>query len=221
MAAVYLFFKFLFGLLLLPLCWALSAVVGQLIMYTPQYLIFFLAGSAGGVLVTALRGAGGRGYVIIHELNHAFWCLLASIPVRRIVTVRDHGYVEAGGDHILVTLSPYFFPLPMLAVVGAHLVIALMRVMSVYVAYSEYVCAGFVLSWHVIVTLRVMLDDHAEVSRFGLFFSLSLIYLLFMVSSGVCLAIFLPDFYLADFFVMSYKKIFIVYGNIWSALFGH
>ncbi|MEW6535151.1 MAG: hypothetical protein AB1454_05970 [Candidatus Auribacterota bacterium] len=213
MTAIYIIITVACGLILLPLCWASSVIAYTLVFASKWHAASFFSGVICAGILSVFRGYGSRAYIILHEMNHAFWCLLVGIPIKKIVVTAKGGYIDAEREHLLVALAPYFFPLPMLLLLFAHSIIVLFGVWHRPVVYIEYCFTGLLIARHVIDSVNAIMDGQIEINRFGLFFSLSCIYSLLFLWSGLFLSIFLADFYLADFIVMSYKQITLVYHN--------
>lgn len=207
---MHLFFrsiKIFFGVCLLPLCWALSTVMVSLILRSSGEAICIFSGFCAGSLLVLLRGMTGKLYIFVHEMNHVLWSLLSSIPVKKIALSKTGGHVVVERENLFVALAPYFFPLPVLVLALIHLLIRGIGIRYAIVGYVEYVLFGFFLGWHVVTSLQIIIYGQQEIFRIGLFFSLSLIYALFFFWSGLFLSLLISDFYLADFFALSYKKI--------------
>ena len=111
--------KFLTGLLLLPLCLALSMTLWRAIVILAQSptrlpLLHAFAGVSGIVLwavIWIFLPPMTRTYVLGHELTHALWTILFGGKASGLKVGERGGSVRVSKNNAWITLSPYFFPL--------------------------------------------------------------------------------------------------------------
>ena len=207
-------FRFICGVALLPLCWALGKVCVLVLLTTRAYAVCVTGGICGAVVFVMMKGYVGRCYVFLHELNHAVWSVIANSRVKKIVFGKQFGYVDVDKETVLGALAPYFFPIPLFLIVLGHGMLSLCHIRNPMVYYVEYGLLGFFIGWHVLTSLLIMYQEQFEITRIGLFFALSVIYALFLFWCGLFVSIISPDFCLADFVSVSYKEVTSIYTTI-------
>lgn len=187
-------FRFLIGLLLLPLCFAATSAALRL-----------LAGiqpSAWTVSPSALALAAGfclwvflfftlprptRAYVLGHELTHALWAwLLLGAKVRNLRVSANQGSVTVTKNNFLVTLAPYFFPFYTVLVALLYAGLSLFLDLEAYTLVWLGVI-GVTWGFHITFTLNSLAHGQSDVELYGAFFSYTIIYLLNLL--GICLGI--------------------------------
>ena len=180
----------------LPLAWGLGdafwrglvagSVSGALV--TPGRVWFF-GGALAMTLLYFWKGQS-RGmqlvYVFGHEMTHALFCLLSRARIYRIRISSREGFVEHSGHNIAITLSPYCFPLYLLAASG---ICALTQWLAPgYVPEALWAGVfGALLFFHILSTLDALLSvAQPDVAAYGRFFSYWLILCLnLLFGSGV------------------------------------
>jgi hypothetical protein len=187
--------KFLTGLLLLPLCAALTMTLGRAIVIlaqSPTRLPLLPAFAAvAGIVIWAIIWLFlpplTRTYVLGHELTHALWTLLfGGRPSALKVTDRG-GSVKVSKNNVWITLAPYFFPLytflvALLWLLAMWLVPAVQPYSAVFLFWI-----GLTWSFHLTFTLRFLAYNQPDVREHGRLFSYSLIYALNLLS--ICAAL--------------------------------
>jgi len=161
-----------------------------------------------------MKGYIGRIYIFFHELNHAVWSSLAGIPVTDFSLNSKGGHVEVERLNLVATLGPYFFSIPFAGLIIIHCAIIFLITPNPLVLYTEYTAAGFFLGWHVVTSFHVIRLGQTELKRQGLFFSICAIFTIFLFLNGMFLCILSPNFYLANFFKLSYKETIEIYLNL-------
>ncbi|MCB1194794.1 hypothetical protein KDK77_01290 [bacterium] len=205
-------FRFFCGIALLPLCWAMGKTLVVIIATGKLYALCAGAGFFCAATIMTIRKCVGGGYIFLHELNHAVWSVIANTRVISVVFGKNSGYVEVDRESVLGALAPYFFPIPLLIVAAAHGIFSILHIMNPALRGVEFFALGLGIGWHVVSSVVVLFQDHRDISQTGLFFSLSIIYTLFLFWCGLFTTILSPYFYLADFFAVSYKEITFIYG---------
>lgn len=178
--------KFLLGLLLLPLCAALTLTLWRVLRILAEaparlpwlHVSATVAGVAIWALIWIFLPRMTRTYVLGHELTHAFWTLLfGGRPSDLRVTDRG-GSVRVTKTNVWVTLAPYFFPF---YTILAAILWGLLR--TCWPAARPYDPIGLFwigLTWafHVTFTLHYLRAGQPDVYEHGRLFSYTLIYLL-------------------------------------------
>ena len=187
--------KFLTGLLLLPLCLALSMTLWRAIVILAQSptrlpLLHAFAGVSGIVLwavIWIFLPPMTRTYVLGHELTHALWTILFGGKASGLKVGERGGSVRVSKNNAWITLSPYFFPLytfivALVWLLSAWLVPAVKPYAPIFVFWI-----GMTWSFHLTFTLRFLAYNQPDVREHGRLFSYALIYALNVLSIGAAL----------------------------------
>ena len=187
--------KFLTGLLLLPLCLALSMTLWRAIVILAQSptrlpLLHAFAGVSGIVLwavIWIFLPPMTRTYVLGHELTHALWTILFGGKASGLKVGERGGSVRVSKNNAWITLSPYFFPLytfivALVWLLSAWLVPAVKPYAPIFVFW-----VGMTWSFHLTFTLRFLAYNQPDVREHGRLFSYALIYALNVLSIGAAL----------------------------------
>lgn len=187
--------KFLIGLLLLPLCTALSMTLWRAIAILAQSptrlpLLPAFAGVAGIALwavVWLFLPPLTRTYVLGHELTHALWTVLFGGKASGLKVSARGGSVRVSKNNVWITLAPYFFPL-------YTFIVALVWLLSAWLfpavkPYSPLFVfwIGMTWSFHLTFTLRFLAYNQPDVREHGRLFSYALIYALNALSIAAAL----------------------------------
>ena len=180
------FLKFCVGLLLLPLCAALSLTFVRLLVLLAQsphrlpHLPVFavLAGMVVWLLVWFFLPPLTKTYVLGHELTHAVWSLLCGGRARNLRVSDAGGSVRVTKNNFLVTLAPYFFPF--YSVLGILLWLLLSALFPPVRPWYPLLLFWLGLSWtfHACFTLRFLAWSQPDVREQGRLFSYTLIFFL-------------------------------------------
>jgi len=208
------FFYILTAFLLLPGCFSLGKIFFLVLISSDKMWICFSIGFVLAVCFVYMKGYIGRIYIFFHELNHAVWSSLAGIPVTDFSLNSKGGHVEVERLNLVATLGPYFFSIPFAGLIIIHCAIIFLITPNPLVLYTEYTAAGFFLGWHVVTSFHVIRLGQTELKRQGLFFSICAIFTIFLFLNGMFLCILSPNFYLANFFKLSYKETIEIYLNL-------
>ena len=187
--------KFLTGLLLLPLCLALSMTLWRAIVILAQSptrlpLLHAFAGVSGIVLwavIWIFLPPMTRTYVLGHELTHALWTILFGGKASGLKVGERGGSVRVSKNNAWITLSPYFFPLytfivALVWLLSAWLVPAVKPYAPIFVFW-----VGMTWSFHLTFTLRFLAYNQPDVREHGRLFSYALIYALNVLSIAAAL----------------------------------
>ena len=183
--------RLLVGVLLLPLCVAMSWALVDLIRELPSGREFVspqaLALLGGyfiwlGVYLGIVRPT--HAYVWAHELTHALWGLLFGARIHSIRAKPTGGAVSLSKTNTLIALAPYFFPF------YTMVVLLLRGIVSIWIPMTPYelvwlFLVGFTWGFHFTFTVQTLLIRQPDIVENGRVFSLTLIYLLNLAGIGI------------------------------------
>ena len=187
--------KFLAGLLLLPLCAALTMTLWRTVVILAQsptrlpmlHAFACVSGIAIWAIVWLFLPPMTRTYVLGHELTHALWAVLFGGKASGLKVTERGGSVRVTKNNAWVTLSPYFFPL-------YSFLVALLWILSAWLwppirpfAPIFLFWIGLTWSFHLTFTLRFLAYSQPDIREHGRLFSHALIYALNLLS--VCTAL--------------------------------
>ena len=184
--------KFLIGLLLLPLCVAITQALWALVMeihpesesMLPAPAIALLAGLGLWLLLYYTLPRPVRSYILAHELTHALWGALMGADIFSIEVHEDHGAVELSKNNFVITLAPYFFPLyTVLAVAGYYGLSVFFDVEAYHLFWLGVV--GVTWGFHLTFTISALMQHQTDIQQHGRLFSYAVIYL--CNALGICL----------------------------------
>jgi hypothetical protein len=116
-------------------------------------------------------------YVFGHELTHALWVWVMGGRVSDFHVSRTGGHIISDKHNFWIALAPYFFPLYSIAVIGAYGAGYLFTNMEPYHRWL-YGLIGVTWAFHVSFTLWMIPKGQTDLSYYGTFFSLVIIYLM-------------------------------------------
>ena len=180
------------AVLLLPACWGAALAFGKILpaafladggsyMPAPEGWAFIV-----GAIVYAvwhrLRPPEFL-YAFVHEFTHMAFALLTGKKVRSFEVNQGSGKVGLSGTNPLITLAPYFFPLPTIVVL---ILGALLDWAFGYeeIRWAASFLAGLTLCLHVLMTLRALGASQPDIARGGRIFSWAFIFFLGLVFIG-------------------------------------
>ena len=182
--------KFLTGLLLLPLCAALTMTLWRAIVILAQsptrlpalHAFACVSGIAIWAIVWLFLPPMTRTYVLGHELTHALWSVLFGGKASGLKVTERGGSVRVTKNNAFVTLAPYFFPLYAFAVallwlLATWLIPAIRPFAPIFVFW-----VGMTWSFHITFTLRFLAYNQPDIREHGRLFSYTLIYTLNILS---------------------------------------
>ena len=106
--------RWLIALALLPVCigttWALVDLL-SLVGRSSQFWVPVLVGATCWWVIFLSLPKPMWLYVVGHELTHALWAVLCGGRVKKFRASARGGHVVVTKTNLLITLSPYFFPL--------------------------------------------------------------------------------------------------------------
>lgn len=177
--------KFLAGLLLLPLCWAVTRTLIDVVAEIappslgriPLETWWLLGGFVLWLLLYLVLPRPFRTYVLAHELTHAFWGFLMGARVSGLRVARSGGSVRVSKTNVWITLAPYFFPFYTVCVLMLYGLLSWRYDLTAYTAWW-LAAVGFTWSFHVTFTLSVLMQEQPDIQEHGRVFSYVVIYLL-------------------------------------------
>ena len=130
-------------------------------------------------------------YVFGHELTHALWVWMMGGRVTDFHVSRDGGHIVSDKHNFWIALAPYFFPLYSIAVIAAYGAGALFWNMEPYHRWL-YALIGVTWAFHVSFTLWMIPKGQTDLSYYGTFFSLVIIYMMNLAILTVLLVLASP-----------------------------
>ena len=191
--------KALIGLLLLPICYVTtttflgvfaSGTSARAILHSAP-LWFFCTGAVLWVIAFLGLPRPLYLYVLGHELTHALFVYLCFGKVTSFKVDRTGGHIVTNRNNVLISLSPYFFPLysivtiVIFAAIGLFVDLAAVypnAILFGHVSFSWswvlFLLIGFTWAFHFTFTSWMITKDQPDLRQNGTFFSLTLIYLI-------------------------------------------
>ena len=215
--------RMLTGILMLPLCVAVTQGLADLLCSLPPTKgivspesIALIGGYFAwlGVYLCVMRPM--HAYVWAHELTHALWGLLFFARIHAIRVKPTGGSVSLSKTNVLIALSPYFFPF------YTMVVLVLRWIINFWVPMQPYeliwlALVGFTWGFHFTFTIQTLLVRQPDVVDNGRIFSLTLIYLLNL--TGICLwVVFTTPATFASLGGFLADRITVVYVQVWDWL---
>jgi len=130
-------------------------------------------------------------YVFGHELTHALWVWLLGGRVSDFRVSRTGGHIVSDKHNFWIALAPYFFPLYSIAVIGAYGAAELFTNMEPYHRWL-YALIGVTWAFHVSFTLWMIPKGQTDLTYYGTFFSIVVIYLMNLAVLTVLLIVASP-----------------------------
>lgn len=143
---------------------------------TEEFWFFML----GGVLWTITFFGLPRPlwiYVFGHEATHALWVWMMGGRVSSFRVSSDGGHIISNKHNFLIALAPYFFPLYGIAVIAIYGGLGLFYNVEPYHRWL-YASIGATWAFHISFTLWMIPKGQTDLTYYGTFFSLVVIYLM-------------------------------------------
>lgn len=191
--------KFLAGLGLLPVCWAVTDSLARLARHLhaaaqgniPAAVWALAAGVFLCCFFYFLLPRPVRTYVLAHELTHALWGTMMGARVKKLRVGSGGGSVTLTKSNFLIALAPYFFPFYTALVVCAYLLLSLF--VHVERAYLWWMGAvGFSWGFHLVFTLSTLACRQTDIEEHGKLFSYTVIYLANAVGISIWIVVVSP-----------------------------
>ena len=189
--------RLILGLLLLPLCVAVTRTILSLVASLGAALGLdrpVLAVGAGIVLWVVLfyvMPRPVRTYVLAHELTHALWGSICGARVSGLKVSKTGGSVQVSEVNWITALAPYFFPLYTGLVILAYYLLALWVDLRRW-ELAWFGLIGLTLGFHWTFTLDTLFQPQSDIRRYGRLFSYTLIYILNLLGIGLVLVLVAP-----------------------------
>ncbi len=179
--------RWLFALILLPLCWVttwtflarfLRATVQQGFWQSAEFwyfatgMLLMIGWFASGLLKTFFLYL----YVLGHELTHAVFVLLFRGKVTDFHVSAEGGYITTNKTNLLIALSPYFVPFWSVVFAMFYGVIRLSTSLEAGWDLAFYALMGLTWTFHMVWTLWMIPRDQPDLKENGTFLSLVVIY---------------------------------------------
>ena len=185
------FLKLLSGLLLLPLCVAVTCAIADVLgnaqgkgsLFSAE-AVCLLAGFLIWLLCWFFLPSPMRAYILGHELTHALWAILFGGRAKDLRVTAKGGSVRVTKSNVLITLAPYFFPFYTILLICIRLLLGFFFDLTPYAAVWLFL-VGFTWSFHFTFTLQSLMIRQPDIQEHGRLFSYTLIYLLNMLGIGL------------------------------------
>jgi len=176
--------RFLAGLLLLPVCLALTQTLFDVVRaacpaggWPSAPGLAFGAGFGLWLLVFFTLPRPVRTYVLAHELTHALWGAAMGARVSKLNVSRQGGSVTLSKTNVWIALAPYFFPL------YTALTVLLYGLLSLFMSLERFEllwlgAVGLTWGFHLTFTVTTLLNRQPDIRACGRLFSYALIYAL-------------------------------------------
>ena len=177
--------KFLIALALLPVCAGAAKALWMVIERcgsADTTWVPFLAGAACWLVIFLMLPKPMWLYVLGHELTHAVWTWLFGGAVKKMKISSAGGHVVISKTNFLIALSPYFFPLYAVIVIG---VFALGHWLWRWPLVYFHLFVGAAYAFHVTLTIHTLQTKQSDITSQGYLFSAVVIFL-----GNVCVLLF-------------------------------
>lgn len=148
-------------------------------------------------------------YVWAHEMTHAIFVILCGGKVSDFQSSSKGGYVLTNKNNVLISLSPYFFPLYTVILVPVCLLLGALTDLSVLLTlpggfgfrplWGLFLLIGLSWGFHITFTMWMIGKDQPDLRINGVFFSVTLIYLVNSLLIALLLILAAPEATLAGF----------------------
>ncbi len=152
---------------------------------TPEFWFFSL-----GTILWTLAFSGSiwvfgrprllRVYVFGHELTHAIWVWMMNGKVSAFKVTREGGYILTDTHNVWIALAPYFYPIYSIVVVTVFGVVSIFYDISLYIPVM-FGLLGVTWAFHMTFTIWMIPKGQSDLTHFGTFYSLAIIYILNLV----------------------------------------
>ena len=201
----------LIGAFLLPVAWVLTqtffgsfsrAAVEHGFWAAEEFWFFGLGAvlwllAFGGSLWVFGEPRPMRIYVYGHELTHAVWIWAMGGRVGRIECSRDGGSITTDTHNFWIALAPYFYPLYSFAVIACYGAVSVFYDVSPYTRVL-FAAIGVTWAFHMSFTLWMIPKGQSDLTYYGTFFSLVVIYLMNLVLLTGLLILAAPEVTFSD-----------------------
>jgi len=161
-----------------------------------------------------LFGPPVKSYVFEHELSHVIFALFSGVRVKS-VSLRKNGCVKTERVNIIIALAPYAFPLYTLLCIGIFRLVSLVS-QNLVISSPFFFFFGLTLSFHVTATVHYVQIDQPDLSRYGYFSSLVIIFTWSLFVIAIMLKLMFHHIDLMDFFHDSLMSTVEIYTALYS-----
>jgi hypothetical protein len=177
--AVLKWVKFLFALLLLPVCGGAAMALGRVIQASGNADTIWVPMFAGGACWLAVFYLLPKPmwiYVFGHELTHAVWTWIFGGQVKKMKVTSSGGHVIISKTNFVIALAPYFFPLYAVLVVGGYALGHLFWDWKPWLP-AFHLLLGAAYAFHVTLTGHILQTRQTDITEQGYVFSAVIIFL--------------------------------------------
>lgn len=138
----------------------------------PAPCVHFSAGFLAFALLFVFRRIPARTYVAVHEATHAVFGIMFGAKISKLRIGDESGSVDISRRNAAILLSPYFFPLPLVAVLGLRALCGAFVPLGASPAGIFFsVITGAAWSFHFCWTVNALLQWQTDLDAYGFFFS--------------------------------------------------
>lgn len=210
------FGKLILGILLIPACVAATAVFGREVFPPVLGEVWFIAGLFAYLLLLGIFQQPIRTYIFGHELTHVLWVWLFGGRVKGFKAAARGGEVRTTRSNFLIFLSPYFFPLYSALAIGIYLLLGLFWDLPPAALNYLSFALGFTWTFHLTLTVYVILQGQPDIWAAGRVFSFPFIYLVNVVILALLIIFVTPETGSRDFFPGFWERTRSDYLAIWN-----
>ncbi len=116
-----------------------------------------------------------RAYVFGHELTHAIWVWLMGGRVSEFKFSRSGGFILTNKHNVWIALAPYFYPIYSVAVVMVYGVASAFYDLAALTPVL-FGLIGLTWAFHLSFTVWMIPKGQSDLTQFGTFYSLVIIY---------------------------------------------
>ena len=186
------FLRLIVGVLLLPLCVAVTVALLDTLRSIPNTGMLLsaetralLVGYFLWICMWFLMPQPVRVYVVAHELTHALWGLLFGARVSQFRVSNRGGSVRLSNSNFLITPAPYFFPFYTILVVVLRFLLSFIFTPIPFPLFWLFL-VGLTWSFHATFTLHsLMTTQQPDIHEYGKVFSYAIIYLFNLAGIGL------------------------------------
>lgn len=171
--------KFLIAVLLLPVCVAAGQTLWQVLRACGSAdltLVPIVGGAACWLVIYLLLPKPMWIYVFGHELTHALWVWLFGGSVKKFKVTANGGHVIVDKTNFIIALSPYFFPLYAIIVVGVFAAGHWMWNWANFMVWF-HLLIGAAYAFHVTLNAHVLKTQQTDITSQGYLFSAVVVFL--------------------------------------------
>jgi hypothetical protein len=171
--------KFIIAVLLLPVCVAAGQTLWQVMRAcgsADTTLVPIGGGAACWLAIYLLLPKPMWIYVFGHELTHVIWVWLFGGSVKKFKATSNGGHVIVDKTNFLIALSPYFFPLYAIIVVGVFVAGHWIWNWKDFFVWF-HLLIGAAYAFHVTLNAHVLKTRQSDITSQGYLFSAVVIFL--------------------------------------------